>query len=161
MMLRIAVIVAFVLSALGCAQANDPGSNANTEFVNSDSDTSNQQADSVQSSDRTSSSGIAGSYYRGDGLGLNLHLTLAGSGTFRCEWTGCLGNYGNTSGTWSQAKNRIVIKATKVDGMFKQNPLGDLELIQRDGDTVLVQTNDRDFFEEWGPSRYSCFSRTD
>lgn len=161
MTLRIAVIVAFVSSGLGCAQTNDTRSGANTELIKSDRDTGSQQADSGQPTDRILVSGIAGSYYRGDGLGLNLHLTLAENGTFRCNWTGCLGDYGNTTGTWSQAKNRIVIETAKVDGMFEHSPLGDLELIQRDGETLLVQTNSKDFFEKWGPSRFSCFSRTD
>jgi hypothetical protein len=42
-------------------------------------------------------SAFAATYYRGDGLGFNLHLSLREGGTFECSWTGCLGNYGKST----------------------------------------------------------------
>ena len=116
-------------------------------------------ADPVPSTASESGSAVVGSYYRGDGLADNLSLTLAEDGTFRCSWTGCFGVYGITAGTWSREGDRIVTRTTQADGMFESDPLGDLEVIQNEGETLLIQTNDGDFFEEWGPSRYSAFSR--
>jgi hypothetical protein len=43
---------------------------------------------------------ILGSYYFGDGLGLNCYLALSKTGHFKYEWDGCLGTYDKAEGTF-------------------------------------------------------------
>lgn len=102
---------------------------------------------------------LVGSYYRGDGLGLNLHLALNKDGTFECRWTGCLGEYGKSSGRWSGDERHIKTHAEVAEGMLKDRPVGDLEVGQSNGKTILIQINRRDYFDRVGASRSSCFHR--
>ncbi len=81
---------------------------------------------------------LHGEYYQGDGLGYNLHLTLKHNGTFDCQWTGCLGEYGATSGTWTHLGKRITLDVTESSGMFNDRPLGDLTIVTRDGARRLL-----------------------
>ena len=157
MTIRGAIIV--VLWVLGCTQPADPTAEARTEVLREAGNAGARLGDPGPPTVSESGSAVVGSYYRGDGLGFNLSLTLARDGTFRCKWTGCLGVYGNTAGTWLREGDRIVTRTAQADGMFEGDPLGDLEVVQNEGETLLIQTNDRDFFEKWGPSRYSAFSR--
>jgi hypothetical protein len=41
---------------------------------------------------------VAGTYYRGAGLGFSYSLEITPAGTFHARWTGCLGTYGETTG---------------------------------------------------------------
>jgi hypothetical protein len=98
-------------------------------------------------------------YYRGDGKGINLHLTLIENGSFECRWTGCLGEYGKCSGRWSDDGHHIKIRTKSAEGVFNHRPLTDLEVGQANGKTILIETNDKSFFAQYGASRYSCFHR--
>ena len=102
---------------------------------------------------------LVGSYYRGDGLGLNLMLSLLPDGSFRCQWSGCMGDYGSCSGTWSLDGERVNVHVDAADGLFKKSPLGNLDVESGDGGDVLIQVDDRGFYDSHGPSRYSCFMR--
>jgi hypothetical protein len=53
----------------------------------------------------------AGTYYRGDGLGLNVSVTLAPHGGFAYTWTGCLGRYDANYGRVHEANGRIALDA--------------------------------------------------
>ncbi len=145
-----------LVACVGCGHVADPSGSQQSTSVDS--------ADGVQ---RTvvaatgSSNDIAGAYYRGDGTGFNLHLELLADGKYACQWTGCGGVYGNCVGVWTRIDNQIEIKTTSADGMFEENALSNLEIIPHDGGNILVPQDDRAFFDEWGPSRYSCFSRTE
>ena len=91
---------------------------------------------------------LVGSYYQGDGLGYNLHLTLEQDGGFDCQWAGCLGNYGSTSGTWSQNGDRIIVNAMESNGMFTDRPLGDMAIIQHDGESRLLRDKDAELLKD-------------
>jgi len=41
-----------------------------------------------------------GRYYLGDGLGVNLYLSLRSDGTFAFSWDGCMGTYDERAGRW-------------------------------------------------------------
>lgn len=53
----------------------------------------------------------AGSYYYGDGLGVNVSLTLAPSAGFSFLWTGCLGIYGQNYGAVREDGGRLHLEA--------------------------------------------------
>jgi hypothetical protein len=84
---------------------------------------------------------LVGRYYDGDGLGVNLNLSLRGDGTYSCSWTGCLGDYGSTQGNWGRLGDTIHISPTKLDGMFKRKPLGNLQVSDRVGGRQLFGYN--------------------
>jgi len=106
-----------------------------------------------------SSDTIHGKFYYGDGLGLNLNLTIAEDQTFNCNWHGCLGAYGVCSGTWKRTDMEIEIAELESDGMFINDPLGNLEIGSSDGETILIKLNDRELFDQMGAKRYTCFHR--
>lgn len=58
-------------------------------------------------------SGIPGTYYFGDGLGVNCSLSLTSKGRFRFGWSGCLGEYDRNEGTWSLDGDIVVLKPKK------------------------------------------------
>src|SRR5438876_7837296 len=62
---------------------------------------------------------VAGSYYCGDGLGYNVTLTLKDDGTYAGEWHGCLGKYGDASGSWKLSDKRLVLTPKKETDMMK------------------------------------------
>lgn len=57
----------------------------------------------------------AGSYYRGDGLGLNCTLDIDGEGRFTSLWTGCLGVYDRNEGTAAMVDGRLVLHPERPD----------------------------------------------
>jgi hypothetical protein len=97
----------------------------------------------VQSSEATSfaeggpDASLAGVYYRGDGRGLNLHLSLGADGTFRCGWTGCLGDYESCAGSWRRQGTMLRVSVASSSGMFDSRPLGDLE-ISGEGELAIL-----------------------
>lgn len=108
------------------------------------------------------SKALAARYYRGDGTGYNVSITLAADGSYSSEWHGCLGKYGEASGTWTLAGRKLTFAPTKEDGMMKGH-LKELEVMRFDAAWILVPTKkqDREFYEKWGISRYSCFQKAD
>ena len=105
---------------------------------------------------------MAGSYYRGDGLGYNVSLLLQTNGDYSAEWHGCLGKYGEAAGKWSLAGNRIVLTPSKEEGMMKGH-LRSLVVLRFHGDWILVPTDRREseVYDKWGVSRYSCFQKAE
>lgn len=63
----------------------------------------------------------AGTYYRGDGLGVNITLTLAPESGFVFTWYGCLGLYDQNYGevTWDEKENILRLSFT-----FENNQKG-------------------------------------
>lgn len=106
----------------------------------------------------TSAETVSGSYYRGDGLGYNVSLTLKENGDYAAEWHGCLGKYGVGSGTWQLTDKRISFAPTKEEGMMEGH-LQSLDVMKFKGDWILVPTEkrDREFYDKWGISGFSCF----
>jgi hypothetical protein len=108
----------------------------------------------------TSAKAVSGAYYRGDGLGYNVSLTLRKNGKYTAEWRGCLGKYGEASGTWRLNDKRITLSPSKEDGLMKGH-LKSLDVLKFNGDWILVSTEqrDREFYDKWGVSRFSCFQK--
>ena len=160
---RIVAAVSSVLLVIGCTARTEPAAAVVTTPEVTDAtdatDIAAPPGETVEMQMATSS--LVGKYYRGDGLGFNLHLTLKRKGTFECTWTGCLGVYGKCSGTWTLKENEIHIQTKTADGMFDRSPLGSFQVTQREGKTIFIDSSDKEFFEKWGPSRYACFHRED
>ena len=108
----------------------------------------------------SNSKAIAGAYYRGDGLGMNISLHLKNNGKYNAEWHGCLGKYGESSGKWKLKGGRIVFLASKEKGMLTDF-LKPLETCRFNGDWILVPTEkpDRRFYEDYGVARMACFQK--
>jgi hypothetical protein len=53
---------------------------------------------------------IPGTYYFGDGLGVNCTLTLSREGRYRFRWTGCLGEYDKSQGSWRMEGDRVLLR---------------------------------------------------
>src|SRR2546423_13368242 len=68
---------------------------------------------------RANAKAVAGNYYRGDGTGYNIYLTLKEKGKYMAEWHGCLGKYGEAAGQWTLADKRITLKPTKEKDMME------------------------------------------
>jgi len=69
---------------------------------------------------------FAGSYYQGDGTGVNWYLHLHGDGTFAFRWDGCLGTYDEKSGGWNVLPDgtiELVIRSQKTDPVGRSIPL--------------------------------------
>jgi hypothetical protein len=101
---------------------------------------------------------VAGSYYCGDGLGYNVTLTLKDNGTYSGEWHGCLGKYGDASGSWKLSDKRIILTPKKESGMMKGH-LKTLDVLKYKNRWIFVQSLDRDFYDKHGVSDSSCFQR--
>ena len=132
-------------------------------------ETSTTQSVSVQPADpdaqepqptqkHSANNALAGSYYRGDGTGFNLNLALQSDGTFTCNWTGCLGAYGASSGKWAVEGDQIITETVTEEGMMEGKPIGNLTIVNDETQLVLVQNSNRDFYDEHGASRFSCFT---
>jgi hypothetical protein len=66
---------------------------------------------------------VVGKYYQGDGLGVNWNLSLTRDHRFTFEWTGCLGVYGSTRGTWRVEKDRLYLTVSgRPEGMADKMP---------------------------------------
>lgn len=103
---------------------------------------------------------VAGSYYCGDGTGYNVTLILKENGVYSGEWHGCLGKYGEASGTWKVSDKQIVLTPKKEKDMMKGH-LKTLDVMKHKGGWIFVRANDRDFYDKYGVSRYSCFQKRD
>ena len=93
-----------------------------------------------------------------DGTGYNIYLTLSEDGTYAAQWCGCLGEYGTASGTWAVADKRIVLKPVKEKDMMKGH-LKRLDVLRYKGQWILVPSDDRNFYDEFGVTRHSCFQK--
>ena len=101
---------------------------------------------------------VAGDYYRGDGLGVNIRLLLGEDGTFDSTWRGCLGVYGTAKGTWRLKKGRVLFRPKQETGLM-EGELQALDVLTCEQRIILVSPRDRDLFLRRGPSRNSCFVR--
>ncbi len=100
---------------------------------------------------------FAGNYFRGNGTGYNIALDLRPDGSYDAQWRGCLGIYGTARGKWSIIDgDQIVLSPRKETDMMKGH-LKRLDVSKYQGDVILIPTDDREFYDEHGPSRYSCF----
>jgi hypothetical protein len=103
---------------------------------------------------------VSGSYYRGDGTGYNIYLTLKPNGGYSAEWHGCLGKYGDASGTWRLDGSRITLSPSSEADMMKGH-LRTLDVMRFENDWIFLPTDkeDREFYDKCGVSRFSCFQK--
>jgi hypothetical protein len=102
---------------------------------------------------------LVGDYHQGDGLGYNLNLKLNRESTFDCTCTGCLGVYGTSSGTWSAEAGALSLIAVNSDGMMKSKPIEKMHVISFQDHVLLLQDQDRRWFDERGPDTFRCFHK--
>lgn len=139
------VLASLLLIAIGC-KTPENGTEAETETVTSEPP--------------PNAAAVCGRYYRGDGLGYNIYLTLEADGRYAAEWWGCLGKYGEGNGTWRLEGRRIIFSPSHETGAM-EGYLRTLEALRFEGDWILVPTRkeDRIFYEKSGVSRFSCFQK--
>ena len=72
-----------------------------------------------------SSAQVAGTYYQGDGLGMNWRLALRKDGSFAFKWQGCVGVYDSKSGRWAleEGSVRLHVEKQQEDAMSPSIPL--------------------------------------
>src|SRR5262245_52926145 len=92
---------------------------------------------------------VVGSYYCGDGLGYNVTLTLKEAGTYSAEWHGCLGKYGDASGSWKLSDKRIVLTPKKERDIMKGH-LKTFDVLKYKGGWIFVRADDREFYDKHG-----------
>lgn len=100
---------------------------------------------------------LIGLYFRGDGTGFD--LTLEESGDYECVWTGCFGTCGTSRGRWTVSGNRVSIQVAEETDMMEGKSAKQFDVLEHQGDLILVDADDNAFFLRHGPSRYSCFTR--
>jgi len=103
---------------------------------------------------------LFGGYYRGDGTGYNVTLILNPDRSYSAIWRGCLGKYGTSSGEWSLEDGRVLLRPTEEAGML-QGHLRQLLVGYKSGVLFLIPYPIEDYFQRYGPDRYSAFSRTE
>lgn len=101
---------------------------------------------------------LAGRYYRGDGKGYSIDLTLAVDGHYAATWRGCLGPYGKADGKWKLATNHVVFTPDRETDMMVGH-LRSLEILKFQGHWIFVpeEKRRRQCYEQCGVNRSSCF----
>jgi hypothetical protein len=102
---------------------------------------------------------LVGKWYRGDGKGYNVTLTLSRDSSYDAVWTGCLGTYGTARGTWRLDGAKLSFTPTQEKEMMR-NHLRTLDVLPEKGGFVLVSAKDRTHFDKWGSATtHWCFKR--
>lgn len=106
---------------------------------------------------------LVGNYYFGDGLGVNQRLQLENDGTFQCNWSGCIGDYGSTSGSWARREDTLYVSTKSADGMFLGKPLEDMTILVHNGKPHFLKDGYRSFIENFGENSIpdATFSSTE
>ena len=97
-------------------------------------------------------------WYTGDGLGVNITLSLQDDYIYRATWDGCLGRYGSASGTWSRTGDIVDLAPDREDGMLEEF-LIKLQLVSTpDGPRLrLLQQHDNG---DWTRDRRSTLNQS-
>src|SRR6266496_2348098 len=91
---------------------------------------------------------FAGSYYRGNGR-YSISLDLSADGSYNAKGRGCLGSFGVARGSWAVLSDRIALSPTKETRGMKGH-LKQFDIVRHDGHLILVQSDDRAFFDAQG-----------
>jgi hypothetical protein len=98
-----------------------------------------------------------GHYYQGDGLGVNISIWLNPDGTYKSVWDGCMGNYGNSQGTWRANAEMILFSPIEENGMM-EDELKPMKIVEYKGKKGFVPISDLDNhnqnIKEFGESYY-------
>lgn len=80
---------------------------------------------------------MVGEWRMGDGLSYNLGLDLRDDGSFEARWSGCLGDMGKASGSWSRTDQGV--RFTVESGANPHgSPLREARRILHRGQVLLV-----------------------
>lgn len=103
---------------------------------------------------------LSGTYYRGDGTGYNVTITLNPSGKYTAKWEGCLGTYGTAEGSWSDEGEWLKLTPTFETDMMRGH-LSWLRIVERDPSPVFVPKEDltSEYYSEYGPDGFMGFHR--
>ncbi len=102
---------------------------------------------------------LDGEWYRGDGKGYNVTITLSKDRGYSAVYTGCLGIYGTARGTWRVQRGSVAFTPTEERGTMRKH-LRTLDIEQTGKDIVLVPPDVREEFKQYGASsRLWCFKR--
>lgn len=100
---------------------------------------------------------LPGKYYNGDGLGVNITIQLDSDGTYSSKWNGCLGNYGNSKGTWIANNDYLLFSPVNEDGMM-ENKLRRMKVIEYKDEIGFVDESElnehKETMIEFGQSFY-------
>jgi hypothetical protein len=96
-------------------------------------------------------------YYKGDGLGMNLCLSLMAGGHYTLTWNGCTGLYGMAVGQWRKEGSRLMLSPEEERDSLARLPIRSLEVHYLKSKVLFVADEDRERFEKDGPNRLNCF----
>lgn len=103
---------------------------------------------------------LVGSYYRGDGTGYNVTLSLKARSTYSAKWEGCLGTYGTAEGNWSKDGDFLIFEPSREEGMMKGH-LRRLRIVVNGASPVFVPEADlsSEYFLRYGADNFIGFHR--
>ena len=110
---------------------------------------------------------LSGTYRYGDGLGVDIHLTLKSDSSYLATWRNCGGLYGDASGVWSVQTTTLVqrtpTKALVLSPLAETGGMNGflrtLDLVEAEGHLVFVRPDNRDSFKRRGVRPSNCFQR--
>ncbi|RPI59451.1 MAG: hypothetical protein EHM48_08860, partial [Planctomycetaceae bacterium] len=103
---------------------------------------------------------LAGEYYHGDGLGMNLSLILLSKGGYSLTWRGCQGLNGTAVGTWKFADGELFLTPTEEEGTLKEHPIRHMDVLLFKGSYIFVRDSEREVFLQQGPRKTTCYMPT-
>jgi hypothetical protein len=84
---------------------------------------------------------VAGSYYHGDGLGMNITITVSTNQKYTAGWSDCIGSCGAAAGSWSNANDMLYLTPTNETGMFRSHRIRLLRV--RDAANLIVTNSSK------------------
>src|SRR5207245_9986756 len=84
------------------------------------------------------------------------YTTLFRSGSYLADWYGCLGRYGDASGSWKLSDKRIVLTPKKERDMMKGH-LKTLDVLKHQGSWILVDRKSTRLNSSHGSISYAVF----
>ena len=81
-----------------------------------------------------------GSFYHGDGLGMNILVTISTNQKYTAQWSDCMGSCGTAAGSWSNATGMLHLTPTNETGMFRSHQIRVLR-VQNATNLVVVNSS--------------------
>ena len=117
-------------------------------------------ANRVSSSAPVSTEQLVGKWYRGDGTGYNVVLTLNRDLSYNAVWFSDGGILGDARGSWKFTRTKLILLLSEEKHM-KHIHLRTLDVLPNKQGVVLVAPEDRKLFDKWGAeSSLYCFTPT-
>ncbi len=90
---------------------------------------------------RLGSSQVPGTYYSGDGLGRVVYVRVNADGTYTGDWSGCLGTYGRSAGTWTLKGEHLRFHPKQDSGLMR-GYLDQSTVLRHDGTIGFARRQD-------------------